>query len=50
MKTKRIFAELDLELYKKVRIKAVEKNVTLKDYITNLVIKDVKATKKDTQS
>lgn len=46
---KRLIVDLDEELHKKMKIKALQDDKTLKQYIANLIEKDVKTKKEQTQ-
>lgn len=46
---KRIIVDLEEELHKKMKIKALQDDKTIKKYITDLIEKDVEAKKEQTQ-
>ena len=46
---KRVIIELNEEIHKQLKIYCFKKGVTLKSYITGLVIKDLKDKKEQTQ-
>lgn len=48
-KMKRIIVGLDEELHKKMKIKALQDDKTIKKYITDLIEKDVETKKEQTQ-
>lgn len=46
---KRLIVDLDEELHKKMKIKALQDDKTVKQYIANLIEKDVETKKEQTQ-
>lgn len=46
---KRLIVDLDEELHKKMKIKALQDDKTLKQYIADLIEKDVKTKKEQTR-
>lgn len=46
---KRIIVDLEEELHKKMKIKALQDDKTIKKYITDLIEKDVEEKKEQTQ-
>lgn len=48
-KMKQIIVDLEEELHKKMKIKALQDDKTIKKYITDLIEKDVEAKKEQTQ-
>lgn len=45
MAEKNIGIKVDAELYKKIKIKLAKEDMTLKDYILGLILKDLEADK-----
>lgn len=46
---KRLVIELEDDLHKKIKFKAFQQEVTMKDYVTELVKKDLEVKKEQTQ-
>lgn len=46
---KRVIIELNDELHKELKINCFKDGITLKDYVTGLVVKDLKTKKEQTQ-
>ena len=45
MAEKNIGIKIDADLYKKIKIKIAQEDITLKDYILNLIQKDLESDK-----
>ena len=46
---KRLIVDLDEKLHKKMKMKALQDDKTVKQYVTDLITKDVKTKKEQTQ-